>query len=356
MVDKNFCMSSYLAFRYIERDDAEFFEGLHHKNFVPVKDKVKVRTANEIDAAIENNFAKLHGKKLGIMLSGGMDSAILASYMPGSDAYTLRFLDGNFRNDELKRAEYYAKTYGLKLHYVDINWQTIEPCIDPVMRAKGAPVHSIEPQLFAAANQAKSDGVECMIVGDGSDYVFGGMDRLLSRDWTFDEFVARYTYINPAEVLVEPVDVSYLFERYRIDGGIDWLRFLDDVSTQESYGSYSNAFDAAQIDYFDPYANLIMGVPLDLQRVRNGEPKYLIRELFAKKYPNFPVPDKVPMPRPVDFYFAQWQGPTRHEFKPSLDMENFTGNQKWQLYCLERFLNVCEGLPVESALGGLSSK
>ena len=28
MVDKEYCMSSYLAFRYIEADDKEFFPGL----------------------------------------------------------------------------------------------------------------------------------------------------------------------------------------------------------------------------------------------------------------------------------------------------------------------------------------
>ena len=178
----------------------------------------------------------------------------------------------------------------------------------------------------------------------------GGMDQLLSRDWDFDDFAKRYTFTEPSDVLVEPVDVSYLFERYRRGNKIDFMKFMDDVFSIESSGFYMNAFDAAQIDYFDPYANLEMGVPLDLNRVRHGEPKYLIRELFAKKYRNFPVPDKVPMPRPVDFYFAQWQGPTRPEFKPNLDMENFTGNQKWQLYCLERFLNGCEGLPVENVL------
>ena len=342
MVDKNFCMSSYLAFRYIERDDVEFYAGLHHKNFQPVKDKVTVSTAREIDAAIADNFAKVRGNKLGLMLSGGMDSAILASYMPGCDAYTFRFLGGTFRNDELSRAEHYAEIYGLKLHYVDIDWQTIEPHVESVMRAKGAPVHSIEPQLVAAAEQAKSDGVNMLIVGESSDLIFGGMDKLLAQDWDFDAFAKRYTFTEPADVLNEPVDVSYLFERYRRGDKIDFLQFMDDVFSIESSGSYMNAFAVAQIDYSDPYANLVMGVPLDLHRVRNGEPKYLIRELFAMKYPNFPVPDKVPMPRPVDAYFADWQGPTRREFKRNLDMTKFTGNQKWQLWCLERFLNLYE--------------
>ena len=33
MVDKKFCMSSYLAFRYIEKDDKEFTVGLHHEYY-----------------------------------------------------------------------------------------------------------------------------------------------------------------------------------------------------------------------------------------------------------------------------------------------------------------------------------
>ena len=344
-----FCRSSYLAFRYIERDDMDFFEGLHHRNIEPVKseDKIKVTSAEDIDAAIEKSFSVLRGmgKKLGLMLSGGMDSAILASYMRGADAYTFRFLDGTIYEDELERAKYYAETYGLNLHYVDINWQTIEPHIDSVMKNKCAPVHSIEPQLVVAAEQAKVDGVEMMIVGESSDLLFGGMDKLLSRDWKFDDFVKRYTFTDPAEVLVKPVDMSYLFERYRQGDKIDFLKFMDDVFSTESSSSYLNAFETAQIDYFDPYANLQMSEPLDLYRVRHGEPKYLIRELFAKKYPLVPVPEKVPMPRPVDFYFADWKGPTRPEFKKNLDMKKFTGNQKWQLYCLERFLNLFDPLP-----------
>lgn len=340
MVDKNFCMSSYLAFRYIERDGMDFFEGLHHQNIKPVTDTVKVTTADDIDAALADNFAKLRGKRLGLMLSGGMDSAILAAYMRGSDAYTFRFTGGNLYDAEIARAKYYAETYNLRLHYVDIDWQTIEPHIDSLMRAKSAPVHSIEPQIVVAALQAKSDGVNMMIVGESSDLIFGGMDQLLARDWNFDDFKARYIFTDPADVLVEPVDVSYLFERYRRGDKIDFLKFMDDVFAIESSSSYMNAFAVAGIDYADPYANLRMGEPLDLHRVRNGEPKYLIRELFAKKYPAFPVPDKVPMPRPVDSYFANWRGPVRNEFKPQLDMKNFTGNQRWQLYCMERFLNL----------------
>ena len=347
MVDKDYCLSSYMAFRYIEDDSKEFFEGMHHKNIalIPDSDKTFVKTADEIGLAILSQMGQFDGKKKGILLSGGMDSAIVASYLNGGEAYTFRFLGGEFQKEELARAEYYAKYYKLNLHYVDISWDTVTNHVNACMEAKCAPVHSIEPQILQAALQAKNDGVEIMFIGDGSDYVFGGMDKLLSLDWDFDAFVERYYAINPKEVLVVPVDMSYAFEPFRLPNNkIDFQGFMAGLMTRESFNSYYNAFAVAQMPYYDPYARLKMAEPLDLHRVRNGEPKYLIRELMAKRYPEIPVPDKNPMPRPVDAYFAKLNGPKRKEFKPNLDLSKFTGNQKWQLWCAERFLNIYDGL------------
>lgn len=346
-------MSSYLAFRYIEQEGMDFYEELCHEN-IPLSNSelfTYVRTADDIDVAIQKVFDSLKGEKLGICLSGGMDSAILASYMRGCDAYTFRFLGGEYQKEELARAEYYAKYYNLKLHYVDINWDTVEKCLEPVIREKNAPVHSIEPQLYQAALQAKQDGVTRLIVGESSDLIFGGMDQLLSKDWSVEDFKKRYTFLDPSCVLKESVDMSYLYERYRQGDGIDFLHFMDDVFSRESSSSYYNAFKAADMPYTDPYALLRMSEPLDLNRVRNGEPKYLIRELMQKKYPEIPVPDKVPMPRPVDEYFKNWSGPKRPEFRRDIDMSQFTGNQKWQMYCLEYFLNMYEPLKIGYTTG-----
>ena len=347
MIDKKYCMSSYLAFRYIEKQDVDFFDGLKHE-LIPIPDSDRltfVKTADDIDRELQKVFETMKGEKLGICLSGGMDSAILASYMRGCDAYTFRFLGGNYQQEELARAEYYASYYGLNLHYVDIDWNTVKSYLPAVMRAKGAPVHSIEPQLLQAAMQAKADGVTRMIVGESSDLLFGGMDQLLARDWTLADFQKRYIFLDPSLVLNEPDDMSYLFERYRQGENIDFLSFMDDVFSIESSSSYYNAFGVADMPYTDPYALLRMADALDLNRVRNGEPKYLIRELMHRKYPDIPVPNKVPMPRPVDAYFKDWKGPKRHEFKKDIDMSQLTGNQKWQMYCLEQFLNMYDPEP-----------
>lgn len=342
MVDRSYCMSSFLALRYVEKRGVSFSEGVPYRRpELKQEEPIMVRTASDIDEAIERQIVSLKQKykKIGLLLSGGMDSAILASYLRGCDAYTFRFMGGAFQADELHRAEQFASYYGLFLHYVDISWETVEQHLPAVMNAKGGPVHSIEPQICQAALQAKQDGVEVMIIGDGSDYVFGGMDQLLSKDWGFDEFKHRCIYVEPEGVLADPQSMDYLFERYRTENGIDFMKFYETVITEESYGSYENAFIAAGLQYYDPYERLKMAEPLDLKRIRSGESKYLIRELFRSKYPGIPVPEKLPMPRPVDEYFKAWEGPSRPEFLKDIDMSQYSGNQKWLIWCLESFLN-----------------
>ena len=200
MVDKNFCMSSYLAFRYIEKDGYEFYDGLKHTGDMPYPEdrKVLVKNAEDVAKAYKEAFESKSNVELGILLSGGMDSACLAAFMkPGTDAYTFRFLGGNFSTEDMERAKLYAEKYHLNLHYVDIDWSVVERNLEPLMKMKGAPVHSIEPQIMEAALQAKADGVEMMVAADGSDLVFGGMDRMLSKDWKFEEWVDFYTFLDP---------------------------------------------------------------------------------------------------------------------------------------------------------------
>lgn len=344
MVDKEFCMSSFLVFRYIIDDNKDFFEHTHHQiyNLIPDEKRVLVWNAYDIDKAIKTEFDSVRNKRLGILLSGGMDSACLASYMEGCDAYTFRFLNGNYQKDELERAECYAHKYNLTLHYVDISWNTVQINLESVIKAKGAPVHSIEPQILAAAKVAKEDGIEMMVIGDAADYVFGGMDGLHAKNWTFEEFIERYAYLKPEQVLNDPVDMLPAFEKYRKGTGIDFISLMHEYADIESYASYENAFNACAMPFIDPYEVLKMAEPLDLSRIRNGESKYLIRDLFRMKYPEIPIPQKLPMPRPVDEYFKKWSGPKRTEFKTNLDMNKFSGNQKWQMYALERFLEMNE--------------
>lgn len=344
MTDKDFCLSSYIAFRYIWKADVDFAEGMHHRLITPIPsgERIGVTTAADIDREIQKQMDALYARynNIGILLSGGMDSAIVAAYLkPGSHAYTFTAQGTEVFDADLERAAHYCRKFGLKHHLVDISFDDYKQLTPLVMRTKCAPVHSIEPQIYKAAMMAKADGVELMLVGESSDLIFGGMDGLLAKDWTMAEFVNRYTFLSPELVLTHPVDMSELYERYRRGNDIDFMTFMDEVFSIESSSSYFNAFGTAGLEYYDPYARLIMSEPLDLQRVRNGEPKYLIRALYAMKYPEVPIPNKIPMPRPVDKIFKEWSGPTRPEFRTDIPMSSLSGNQKWQLWCADQFLN-----------------
>lgn len=56
------------------------------------------------------------------------------------------------------------------------------------------------------------------------------------------------------------------------------------------------------------------------------------------KYPEFKIPEKIPIPQPVDKIFEDWEGPKRNNFREDIDSSNLTGNQKWKLWCAELFL------------------
>ena len=81
-----------------------------------------------------------------------------------------------------------------------------------------------------------------------------------------------------------------------------------------------------------------MAEPLDLVRIRRGEPKYMLTEVFDQLFPSMHAPAKVPFARPMEQWLAAWPGPKRPEFLPALDVAQFTGEQRWLLYCLDRFM------------------
>lgn len=344
MINKNYCMSHYLAFRFIKDENINFYKGLSHKVFRPREEKeiTAVATVDELDKVLETKINEFYVPgKTALLLSGGMDSAVLASYLPkGTKVYTF-YCVAEGAIDERKQAKKYCDAYGLDQEIIEMRWEDFEELTPEILEKDGVPFHSIEVQLVKAARYAKSQGIDRIIVGDGADYHFGGMDKLLSKDWNFDEFVTRYNSVEPELALKEPVDVREIYETYRLpDNKIDFLGFMDDVMTQESYTSYMHAFKIAGVKYLDPYSFTRMAKPLDLKRIRNGEPKYMIRELFAKKYPNIPVPTKIPMPRATTQWLKDYQV-SRPEFIPDCT-KNMTGDQKWLCWCLEQFLNMHE--------------
>ena len=343
-VDTNYCMSSFLTFRYIWDKDKVFVVGMEHPTSVTCEkgELFYCKTAEDIDCAIKKQLSEIDLSDAVLLLSGGMDSAILASYMPkGTKALTAK-CSAEGAIDETERAAQYCHEYGLEHVIVDVSWSDYETSMDALMINDGCPVFANEPQVYKLAMAAKQLGAKKIIFGDNADMAFGGMDRLLSQDWDYQGWVKRYTFVEPEKVLKNPISMEPVYSLYKVgEHGIDFIKFMDEVFAASSTGAYLNAFDLADVASFDPYAHMKMAEPLDLQRVRSGESKYLIRELFKMKYPNLPVPEKIAMPRAVDQWLADWKGPNRTEFIPGC-ADGMSGEQKFLLYSLERFLNLLD--------------
>ena len=341
MTNKNYCMSSYLTFRFIEDENINFFDNIRHKVYKPKERKYGCSNYLDIEKAIKEIVEKEYiPNKTAILLSGGMDSAVLASYMPkGTKAYTLKCISDN-AIDETNRAKKYTEKYGLKHEIIEITWDDYLNLTPKVIKNNNTPVHSIEPQLLKVANISKNIGIEKIFTGASADLVFGGMDKLLSKDWLYNDFIKRYTFVDPNLVLKEPISMENIFLPYKNGENIDFLQFMQNVSLNELNTSYVNAFNCGNIKYVDPYSYMFMTEPLDLYKVRSRQSKYLIRELFKKRYTEIEVPEKIPLPRSVNDWLKDWEGPKREEFRDDINISNFTGDQKWLIFCLEWFLNL----------------
>ncbi len=344
IVDKEYCMSSFLAVRYVVDDNRIFKEGVTHKplDMVSEDEKCACGNAEEIDLAIRERMEKKDLSKAALLLSGGIDSGILASYMPkGAFAYTVH--NESAKNDlEVERARKICERTGLNHMIVEVSWDDYDSIMDTLSVYDGCPVFGNEPQLYYLTKRIKDDGHDTVILGDNADMAFGGMDGLLAKDWKFDEFIKRYTFVPPEKVIKNAVDMRHIYEPYRRRDGIDVIRFLNDIFTSTSGVAYYNAFRYLEMQWLDPYSDLKMRDPLDLNRVRNGDSKYLLRQLFRMKYPDLPVPEKIPMARPMDLWMKDWEGPVRDEFLHGC-INGLTGEQKFNIYSLERFLNAIEG-------------
>jgi len=343
-IDKSYCASQFLQFRCIHDSEYSFsknnkasLEDINFKrDLVRNSDDLYYYLKMNIDSAIQEGSVAL-------ALSGGMDSAILAKLMPkGSTAYTFKcVVPGKKVVDESVNAAIYAKESELNHEIIEIAWEEIQETLTILMTNKNAPIHSIETQIFIAALRAKKDGFDSIVFGENADIIFGGMDGLLKEDWLFGDFVERYSYIMPYKVLKNAKLVLWPFQKYEVNGYIDGHDFINEFFRQEALGSYNNACNSAKIKFVGPFSKTKLGTPLDYTRIRKGDTKYLIRDLFKKLYPNIEIPKKIPMPRPTDEWLADWSGPQREEFIRNCHIK-MSGDQKWLIYILEKYLNLID--------------
>lgn len=340
MEDRDFCSSSFLMYRFIADESKTFKDGITPFFFKANPNKFVIHCLEDVEKSIQSYVNEIisDGGKIGLALSGGIDSAILAKYVPkNTPTYTFHCV-AQGALDETPMAKRYAEICGLENKIIDVTWTDYLELSTILMNHKGAPIHSIEPQIYKAALEAKKDGVTHLLFGENADIIFGGMDGLLAKDWKYDEFVQRYMYLNPEIVLKNGKLHLAPFEKYRKGEYIDFYGFIADYFYYEANNSYDNACTTAGVIYSSPFNRMKLGFELDYERIRRGDTKYMLRELFNKLYPDLGQPKKIPMPRAVTQWLHDWKGPKRKEFNP-IKMDELKGDQKWMIFILEKFLN-----------------
>ncbi len=338
MKSKN--LSYYLAFRYVPYNNSEWSPGVWPELPEDLEEsQTEVGNAEETLEALRNSIAGIEDfEKVALFLSGGIDSAILGALLPPETrAYTIDFLSEN-KITEVDRATSHATHCGLDLQIISVTIDDYELYEDKLMIAKKAPLHPVEVALHKAAITAAEDGKTHVFVGNGADSTFGGMDKLLSKDWSFNDFVNRYTFIQPQKALRNFIDIESVYEPYRENDMIDFIGFLKRVHGTGIIQAFNNSVANTGVKLIEPFEELKLKGKLDIERIRNGEPKYILYEIFNTLFAGLSGPEKVPFARPMDEWLAQYSGPVHESFLPDLNINDFTGNQKYQLRCLDRFL------------------
>ena len=186
-VDKTYCSSSYLMFRTMA-DSSKCFSEEYPLNLYKHRNREKlypVYSGNDLIKYFQKRFSDIcNHSKVALALSGGIDSAVLAHFMPkGSIVYTFKcVVPGVKVTDETLSAARYAEMNGLDHRIIEVYWDDFEKFAPVLMKHKGAPIHSIEVQIYKAAMQALSDGMNTIIFGESADLNYGGLSDLMSRD------------------------------------------------------------------------------------------------------------------------------------------------------------------------------
>lgn len=331
------CVGCFLRYRSFPHKITPFSE---KKHFGVDKSVVKISNEDNLNQYLDCYFKNIDFSKTGIMLSGGIDSSLLASYMPrGCYAFTIAYPE--MRNkDEVKRARQFANQFGLNLVIVEVTFDDVLRFHDELVINKGQPLSSIEIGIYKMCLEAKKHNLSTLITGMGADGVFGGTFYLMSRDWTNEEFVKRFSYIEPKIVMKEPVDSLEFFEMYYGTPYFNMFGFLDDVESEYTVTYFANPCDLAGIKLLAPFESCVRDFELDRVGILNGQEKIILRKLFKIKTGFEFKGIKKAFPRPTEF----WE----HLYSKKLDVMFYSDSydrlsnseQKWILFTTNRFVEI----------------
>ena len=141
------------------------------------KQKIRKQLAKEIARAVEK---RVPGGKFGLLLSGGVDSSLIALILKKLGADFVCYSAGTENSRDVEEAREASKRLGLTLKFKIHGMAEAESVIRKAARIIGTPdvvnagVAAVE---VAAASLALKDGVRTLFGGLGSEEIFAGYQR-----------------------------------------------------------------------------------------------------------------------------------------------------------------------------------
>lgn len=293
----------------------------------------QIRTFDELRAVIQREIAK--AERPALMLSGGMDSAIMVPFMPKkSVAYT--FTHPQITKDEVSIARDYTEQFGLVHKVIQLDVDQYFDVMPLLMKNKRMPLSPAEPIFHILSLEAAADGHSHIVTGAGSDLKQGGFPSLRKRRtrWSFERKLNR-AYLCPQAILKKGTGIQHVLKEYSKPSFakvmIDAQRFLTEVGTEAH--AFDNAISSAGIGHIAPLTTVLC--PFDAQR--NAQmPKAYIQEFFKDIYGTLP-PKKLGLQKPS--FALEGYRPERDEFRQDFNYEGLDYNRRYLVYSLERFMN-----------------
>jgi len=339
-------IDEFLAFQHLY-SNIGWTEGIHNRKYDEYSEcprNIKVNNGKEAVIELTKFKNKLlnYNKKIGILISSGIDSATIAKMLPeNSYAFYATYVERE-KDPEIDIVKKYCKINKLNLIIVDVSWKDYNDNIDYLMSVKKNPIHPCEIPVYMCCKKAKEMNINVLLSGWGADTHFGGMDKLISKDWKLYDFKKRYEYCPRIKEDNEFLDNSYkkFINKNNIINTQEFLTYNYHIMTIKSFFYLPELFGLLHLPL---WGYIGLNHELNIKRVRNGEPKYVILEAFKILYKNdnINITNKIPFTIPTDIYMKEHFNDIKYhnKLKKYIDNnKNLSAQQLWMVYILNRFL------------------
>lgn len=235
----------------------------------------EAKLAEEFKSLLKSSVGRAaEGNNVGAFLSGGTDSSTVSGLLQevkGDRASTFSIGFEAEGYDETQYARIAAKHFGTRPHEYYVTPQDVADALPLIAAAYDEPFGNASAvPVFYCAKMAKSNGMDCLLAGDGGDELFGGNERYAKQ-----AIFEAYHHI-PAvlrNLIIEPAlfDLKFGEKLWPLAKARSYVRQAN-IPLPDRLEAYNHLNRDALTDLFE--ADFLVGL-------NQREPVELLRESYA---------------------------------------------------------------------------